>query len=169
MRTFATLSFNQEANDGTNPNVGVFTLTPLERGFGTTIGNAMRRVLISSIPGASVFAVAIDGAWHEFTSLQGVVEDCTAIVLNLKDLVLSIDSSDDNTVSVLSLDVVGPKTVTAADFACPSEVKIINPDLVIAHVAEGGKLKMTVQANKGRGYYTNEANKRTTNFPLGTI
>lgn len=169
MRTFENLTFNQETTEDANPNVGVFTMTPLERGFGTTIGNAMRRVLISSIPGASVFAVTIEGARHEFSSLDGVVEDCTAIILNLKDLVLSIDSADDSTVSVLSLDVEGPKTVTAADFLCPAEVKIINKDLVIAHVAQGGHLKMTVQANKGRGYFSNEANKRLTNFPLGTI
>jgi DNA-directed RNA polymerase subunit alpha len=130
----------------------------------------MRRVLISSIPGSSVFAVSIEGAAHEFTSLKGVVEDVTAIVLNLKGLVIQIDSEDEESVRVLSLDQVGPKTVTAADIVCPSDVKVINPDLVIAHIAEGGSLKMTIQANKGRGFYTNEANKKNNGtFPVGVI
>ncbi len=167
MRPFANLTFEEAQTD--NPDYGKFTLTPLERGFGITIGNAMRRVLLSSIPGASVFAVSIENARHEFTSLDGVEEDVTAIILNLKSLVLKIDSADEDSVRVLSLDQVGPKTVTAGDLVCPSDVKVINPDLPIAHLAEGGHLQMTVQANKGRGYFTNEANKRITNFPIGTI
>ncbi|MCI2069153.1 MAG: DNA-directed RNA polymerase subunit alpha [Bacilli bacterium] len=167
MRPFANLTFEEAQTD--NPDYGKFTLTPLERGFGITIGNAMRRVLLSSIPGASVFAVSIENARHEFTSLDGVEEDVTAIILNLKSLVLKIDSADEDSVRVLSLDQVGPKTVTAGDLVCPSDVEVINPDLPIAHLAEGGHLQMTVQANKGRGYFTNEANKRITNFPIGTI
>jgi DNA-directed RNA polymerase subunit alpha len=167
MRPFASLTFEEIKSE--NPNEAKFVLSPLERGFGTTIGNAMRRVLISSIPGASMFAVEIEGARHEFTALEGIEEDCTAIILNLKELVLKIDSDDDDSARVLSLDVTGPKTVTAADIVCPADVKVINPDLVIAHVAEGGHLKMTIQANNGRGYLTNEMNKTLQNFPIGVI
>jgi DNA-directed RNA polymerase subunit alpha len=168
MKPFANLTFEESKFDQTQ-NYGKFTLTPLERGFGITIGNALRRVLISSIPGASVFAVCIDGARHEFTSLDGIVEDVTAIILNMKGLVLEIDSEDEESVRVLTIDQVGPKTVTAADIVCPSDVKVINPDLVIAHIAEGGHLKMTIQANKGRGYYTNEVNKHNTTLPVDYI
>jgi DNA-directed RNA polymerase subunit alpha len=168
MKPFANLTFEESKFDQTQ-NYGKFTLTPLERGFGITIGNALRRVLISSIPGASVFAVSIEGARHEFTSLDGIVEDVTAIVLNIKSLVIQIDSEDEDSVRVLSIKADGPKTVTAADIVCPSDVKVINPDLVIAHIAEGGHLEMTIQANKGRGYNTNEVNKRITNFPVNTI
>jgi DNA-directed RNA polymerase subunit alpha len=168
MKPFQNLEFEENKFDPSQ-NYGKFVLTPLERGFGITIGNALRRVLISSIPGSSVFAVTIDGARHEFTSLDGVVEDVTAIVLNLKDLVIEIDESDDKAIKVLTLDVTGPKDVTAADFILPSGIKVINSGLVIAHVAEGGHLKMTVQANKGRGYLTNQDNKQLFNFPLGTI
>jgi DNA-directed RNA polymerase subunit alpha len=170
MRPFNNLSL-EEIPTG-DSNYGKFVLTPLERGFGITIGNALRRVLISSIPGASIFAVKIEGAEHEFTALDGVVEDVTAIILNLKDLVIAIDSPRDDDVCVLTIDqdaANGPKTVYAKDIVCPSEVRVINPDLVICHLAQGGKLKMTIQANKGRGYFTSEVNKRETNAPVGTI
>lgn len=168
MRPFANLSFEEIKHDA-EPDFGEFTLSPLERGFGTTIGNAMRRVLISSIPGASMFAVQIEGARHEFTALDGVEEDVTAIILNLKGLVLKIDSEDDDSVRVLSLDVTGPKTVTAGDLVVPSDVEVINKDLVIAHVADGGHFKMTIQANKGRGYLAYEMNKIANNLPIGVI
>lgn len=168
MKPFQNLEF-EETDYNKSQNYGKFTLTPLERGFGVTLGNAMRRVLISSIPGSSIFAVKIDGAMHEFTALDGVVEDVTAIILNLKELVITIDTDVDDSVKVLSLDVEGPRTVTAADLILPSDVTVINPDLVIAHVAEGGSLKMTIQCNKGRGYLTNENNKDLINIPLGTI
>ncbi len=168
MKPFQNLEFVENKIDPSQ-NYGKFVLTPLERGFGVTIGNSLRRVLISSIPGASVFAITVDGAMHEFTSLDGVVEDVTGIILNLKSLVITIDTEVDDSVKVLSLDITGPKTVTAADLILPGDVKVINPDLVIAHVAEGGHLKMTLQCNKGRGYLTNEANKLLTNFPIGTI
>ena len=162
MKPFQNLVFEGNEFDS-EKNYGKFVLAPLERGFGVTIGNALRRVLISSIEGASVFAVTIEGAMHEFTALDGVVEDVTGIVLNLKSLVVTIDTEVDDSVKVLSLDVTGPRTVTAADLNLPGDVRVINPDLVIAHVAEGGHLKMAVQCNKGRGYLTNEANKALSN------
>ena len=168
MKPFQNLVFEGNEFDS-EKNYGKFVLAPLERGFGVTIGNALRRVLISSIEGASVFAGTIEGAMHEFTALDGVVEDVTGIVLNLKSLVVTIDTEVDDSVKVLSLDVTGPRTVTAADLNLPGDVRVINPDLVIAHVAEGGHLKMAVQCNKGRGYLTNEANKALSNFPIGTI
>lgn len=169
MKTFQNIKFEENKCES-NKGYGRFVLAPLERGFGITIGNAMRRVLISSIPGASIFAIEVEGARHEFSSLEGVVEDVTAIVLNLKGLVLKIDSEDEQLVRVMSLDVKGPATVTAGDLDLPSDVEVVNPDLVIAHVAEGGQLKMTLQANKGRGYLTNEQNKQAIeNYSIGVI
>lgn len=148
---------------------GKFVMEPLERGFGITLGNALRRVLLSSLPGASVYAIQVDGARHEFSALDGVEEDVTTIILNIKDLVLKITSEDDDTPKLLTIDVKGPKTVTAADIQLPSDVEVINKDLVIANVAEGGNLKMVLHARKGRGFVTSEGNKRITEFPLGTI
>ena len=115
-------------------NYGKFIIEPLERGFGTTLGNSLRRVLLSSMPGAAVFAVKINGAIHEFSAVDGVLEDVTAIILNIKKLVFELDSDEDVT---MVIDVTGPATVTGADIQCPSEVKMISNDLVIAHVAEG--------------------------------
>ena len=123
---------------------GKFVMEPLERGFGITLGNALRRVLLSSLPGASVYAIQVDGARHEFSALDGVEEDVTTIILNIKDLVLKITSEDDDTPKLLTIDVKGPKTVTAADIQLPSDVEVINKDLVIANVAEGGSLKMVL-------------------------
>ena len=105
-------------------------IEPLEKGFGTTLGNALRRVLLSSIPGASVYAIEVEGARHEFSSLDGVREDVTAIVLNLKDLILKIDD-EDNVKKELKISVKGPKVVTAADIVCPGDVEIINKDLYL--------------------------------------
>ncbi len=139
-------------------NYGKFVIEPLERGFGLTIGNSLRRILLASLPGASVFALEIEGAKHEFSALSGIEEDVTAIILNLKDLVLRIDD-DENEVKVLKLNVKGPKTVLAKDLELPHQVSVINPDLVIAHVAEGGSLNMTVYACNGRGYVTSDMNK----------
>ncbi|HAK05169.1 MAG TPA: DNA-directed RNA polymerase subunit alpha [Firmicutes bacterium] len=150
-------------------NYGRFVLEPLERGFGLTLGNSLRRVLLSSLPGASVYAVEIEGARHEFTALDGVIEDVTTIILNLKDLVIKIDEDGTET-KTLELDVTGPKTITAADFTLPYGVTIINPELAIAKVTETGHLKMRVLARNGRGYVTSEGNKsdrRTTK--LGVI
>lgn len=139
-------------------NYGKFSIKPLERGYGLTIGNSLRRILLASLPGASVYQVEIEGAKHEFSALEGIEEDVTAIILNLKDLVLKIDDSDNST-KVLTISVKGPKVVTAADFKLPALVSVVNPELVIANVAEGGSLNMSVYARNGRGYVTSDANK----------
>ncbi len=160
--------FTKKLFDSTH-DYGRFVLAPLERGFGLTLGNALRRVLLSSLPGASVFAVEIDGARHEFSALEGIVEDVTAIILNLKSLVLKIDEEGIDT-KILELDVTGPKTVTAADLQLPYGVSIINPNLVLATAVEGGRLKMRVHTRNGRGYVTSEGNKANRyTKKLGTI
>ncbi len=150
-------------------NYGKFVIEPLERGFGQTIGNALRRVLLSSLPGAAVFSIKVDGIYHEFTSIPGVVEDVTAIILNIKTLILDIDNDE---VYTLRISKKGPGEVTAADIQCPEGVTVLNPDLHICTMEEGGVLEMELQANKGRGYYSADANKQmyqTPNQPLGTI
>ncbi len=138
-------------------NYGKFVLSPLERGFGTTIGNAIRRTLLSSMPGGAVYSIKIDGVYHEFTAIPGVIEDVTAIILNIKELILDIEDDDSYT---LRINAVGPCTVTAGDIACPTEVKVLNPDLVICNIAEGGNLEMELRACKGRGYLSSDENKR---------
>ena len=149
-------------------NSGRFVMEPLERGFGITLGNALRRVLLSSLPGASVYAVKIEGARHEFSALDGVEEDVTTIILNLKDLVLKIDSEDETVAKKIVVDAKGPCTVLAGDLDLPDGVEVINPDLELAHVAEGGELNMTIYARNGRGYVTAEGNKTSTQH-IGTI
>ena len=126
-------------------NYGKFIIEPLERGFGTTLGNSLRRVLLSSMPGAAVFAVKINGAIHEFSAVDGVLEDVTMVI-----------------------DVTGPATVTGADIQCPSEVKMISNDLVIAHVAEGQHFYMEMYAHKDRGYMSADQNKKYVNT-IGVI
>lgn len=143
--------------DGTE-NYGRFVIEPLERGFGLTVGNALRRVLLSSLPGASVFAIEVEGARHEFSALEGVEEDVTMIVLNLKDLILKIDDLD-NENRRLEIDVKGPAVVTGKDIKVPTGIKVVNPDVEIAHVVEGGHLHMVLYARKGRGYVASEMNK----------
>lgn len=135
-----------------------FVVKPLERGFGITVGNALRRVLLSALPGASVVAVQIEGAPHEFTALKGIKPDVTGIILNLKDLVLKID---ENTTELkrIEVDAKGPKVLTAGDLPLPSMVEVINPDLEIATINEGAELHMTIFVGNGRGYVTSEQNK----------
>ena len=133
-------------------------IEPLEKGFGTTLGNALRRVLLSSIPGASMYAIEVEGARHEFSALEGIREDVTSIVLNLKGLILKIND-DDNVKKELKISVKGPKVVTAADIICPGDVEVVNKDLYIATVSAGGTLNMTIYAKNGRGYVTAENNK----------
>jgi DNA-directed RNA polymerase subunit alpha len=135
---------------------GKFVIEPLERGFGTTIGNALRRVLLSSLPGAAVYSIKIDGVYHEFTSIPGVEEDVTTIVLNIKDLIMTISDDDAYT---LRISAKGPKVVTAADIECPTNVEILNKDLVIATLETGGVLDMELKARNGRGYFSADANK----------
>ena len=154
---FERFGITQADYDGTE-NYGRFVIEPLERGFGLTVGNALRRVLLSSLPGASLYAVEVEGARHEFTALPGVEEDVTTIILNLKDLVLSIDEAEEGN-KRLEINVEGPKVVTAADIVCPGGVRVVNPDLVIANVVEGGSLHMVLHARNGRGYVTGEQNK----------
>ena len=148
---------------------GKFVFEPLERGFGTTIGNALRRVLLSSLPGAAVFSIKVDGVYHEFTSIPGIVEDVTAIILNIKTLVMSIQ---DDEIYTLRISKQGPGAVTGADIICPEGVEVISKDLHICTLEEGGMLEMELQARIGRGYvsaYTNKQLYQTPNQPLGII
>ncbi|KYD15407.1 DNA-directed RNA polymerase subunit alpha [Geobacillus sp. 44B] len=144
---------------------GKFVVEPLERGYGTTLGNSLRRILLSSLPGAAVTSVQIDGVLHEFSTIDGVVEDVTAIILNIKKLALKIYSDEEKT---LEIDVQGEGIVTAADITHDSDVEILNPDLHIATLAEGGRLRMRMTAKRGRGYVPAEANKRE-DQPIGVI
>lgn len=158
------------ARENDSKTFGEFVIEPLEYGFALTIGNALRRVLLSSLPGASVYGVTLAyhnpedakddfrPVLHEFTAMPGIEEDVTMIILNLKDLILKIDGNDDTT-KKLELEAHGPCTVYAKDIQAPSDVDIINGDLEIAHIAEGGVLKMTIYAQNGRGYVTCDENK----------
>ena len=135
-------------------NYGKFVLSPLERGFGTTIGNALRRVLLSSLPGAAVFSIKVDGVYHEFTSIPGVREDVSMIILQLKQLVMKIE--DDT----LQISAKGPCTITAGDIICPAQVEVINKDLEIAHLEKDVTLEMELKAKNGRGYISADLNKQ---------
>jgi len=130
---------------------------PLERGYGLTLGNALRRVLLSSLPGTSVYAIEVEGAVHEFTALPGIEEDLTQIILNLKDLVLKSDTISDESYEV-SINK-GEGEFKAGDLELPTGLEIVNPELVIAHIAEGGHLNMTLYIKNGRGYATSAENK----------
>ena len=165
---FERFSVTEADYDG-NENYGRFVIEPLERGFGLTLGNALRRVLLSSLPGASIYAVEVEGARHEFTALEGVEEDVTTIILNLKDLVLRIDPDGDE-FRRLTIDVKGPAVVTGKDIVCPTGVEVVNPDLVIANLTEKGHLKMVLHARNGRGFVTGEQNKILhDSLPVGVI
>ena len=137
-------------------NYGKFVIEPLERGFGTTIGNALRRVLLSSLPGAAVYSIKIDGVYHEFATIPGVSEDVTMIILNIKNLVMKID---DDEVYTLRISAKGPTVVTAGDIICPAGVEILNKDLVIATIETGASLDMEMRAKNGRGYVSADENK----------
>jgi DNA-directed RNA polymerase subunit alpha len=156
-RPFEKPRFSKKLFDSTH-NYGRFVIEPLERGFGLTVGNALRRVLLSSLPGASVYAIELEGARHEFSALEGVVEDVTQIILNLKNLVL-INDAEGTESKTLELDIKGEKTVTAGDLILPGGVSVVNPDLVIAHVTSSGHLKGRFYIRNGRGYVTSEGNK----------
>ena len=138
-------------------NYGKFVISPLERGFGTTLGNALRRTMLSSLPGGAVYSIKIDGVFHEFSSIKGVREDVTMIILNIKQLI--IDIADDSTYT-LRISAKGPCTVTAGDIICPAGVEILNKDLVIANLEEGGVLDMELLAKIGRGYVSADENKQ---------
>lgn len=138
-------------------NYGKFVLSPLERGFGTTIGNALRRVLLSSLPGAAVFSIKIDGVYHEFTTIPGIREDVSMIILQLKQLVMTIEDDD---VYDLQISAKGPCTITAGDIICPAQVEILNKDLEIAHLEKDVTLEMELKAKNGRGYVSADINKQ---------
>ena len=137
---------------------GKFEIGPLEKGFGTTLGNALRRVMLSSLPGDAITSVKIDGVAHEFQKMDGVIEDVTAIVLNLKSIVIKNHSDDYS--KILRLSAVGPKVVTAGDIEADADIEILNPDQVIANIAEGGSLNMEMTIGTGRGYTKAEENKK---------
>jgi len=144
---------------------GKFVVEPLERGFGTTLGNSMRRVLLSSLPGAAVTTVRIDGVLHEFSTIEGVKEDVTEIILNVKYLCMKLHV---NEVKTLVIDAEGPCEVTAADIKPDADVDIINPELHIATLDDGAKLHMEMTAQMGRGYAPVDANKNP-DMPIGVI
>src|ERR1700758_4151709 len=137
-----------EAIDEEEDNRQRFAVGPLEPGFGYTLGNSLRRTLLSSIPGAAVTQVRFDDALHEFTTIPGVKEDVTDIILNLKDLVLQVDSDDPVT---LRLDTRGPATVTAVQIQTPAEVTILNGDLHVATLNDKGRLAVDITVERGRG------------------
>jgi DNA-directed RNA polymerase subunit alpha len=132
---------------------GRFIIEPLERGLGHTLGNSMRRILLSSIPGAAITAIRIEGVVHEFATIEGVKEDIMDIILNLKGVILHVQSEG---AFSLFLDVQGPKTVTAKDIEAPAEVEVVNPELKICTLNKKAKLKMEMTAQKGRGYVSSE-------------
>ncbi|MBR1386594.1 MAG: DNA-directed RNA polymerase subunit alpha [Bacilli bacterium] len=136
---------------------GKFEIEPLERGFGTTLGNALRRVMLSSLPGSALSSVKIEGVLHEFQTIEGVVEDVTTIILNLKQVVIKNHSNEIKTVRINKTEE-GP--VTAGDIEHDADIEIINPDLVIANVAKDGKLIMEMTVSNGRGYVRSEENKK---------
>ena len=140
-----------------NKNYGKFELEPLERGFGTTLGNALRRIMLSSMPGSAIVAVKIDGVMHEFQTMEGIVEDVTTIVLNLKNVVVKNNTKEEVILKLYS-DKEG--VVTAGDIEENADVEIINKDQVIATIAKGGKLDMELIVANGRGYVPSNENKK---------
>jgi DNA-directed RNA polymerase subunit alpha len=135
-----------------------FAIGPLEPGFGHTLGNSLRRTLLSSIPGAAVTSVRFDDALHEFSTIAGMTEDVTDVILNLKDLVLTSVSDEPVTVR---LDVQGPAEVSAADLTVPSEVEVLNPELHVATLNERARLALDLTVERGRGYVSADRNKRS--------
>ena len=148
--------------DGT---YGKFVMEPLERGYATTLGNSMRRVLLSILPGVAITSVKIDGVLHEFSTIPGVKEDVTEIVLNLKGLIAKLHS---DTEKKIYIEAEGPCVVTAASIKADSEVEILNPDMYIATLDEGAKLNMEMTLDKGNGYVPAEKNKSAQNV-IGVI
>lgn len=166
------VSFEDIENETT---YGNFVITPLERGYGVTLGNALRRVLLSSMPGVAIVAMDIEGVQHEYMALQGIIEDVTEIILNLKDVVLSIDDEelfkvtqqDSNIIYELTVVAEGPGVVKAGDLSHDSMVQIVNPDKVIATLEKGGKFKARFYARRGVGYVNAEENKVFTRDKTG--
>lgn len=148
-----------------NGHYGKFVVEPLERGYGTTLGNCMRRILLSSLPGTAITSVKIDGILHEFSTIPGVKEDVTEIILNLKRLAVRING-DENKRAIIN--AVGPKEVTAADIIVDADTEIFNPDLHIATLADNATLVMEMNLTSGRGYVPAEQNKKE-NTPIAEI
>lgn len=146
--------------------VGRFVVEPLERGFGTTLGNSMRRVLLSSLPGYAITSVKIDGVQHEFSTISHVKEDVTEIVLNLKNVILKIHDEEPKT---LYINAQGEGEITAGDIQCDSSVEILNPELHLAYLDEGAQVNMELTADNGRGYVPCDRNKQIMDLPIGTI
>ncbi len=144
---------------------GKFVVEPLERGYGTTLGNSLRRVLLSSLPGAAVSSIKIQGVLHEFSTVPGVLEDVPEIILNIKDIAAKIHTDEPVT---LLIDVEGPQVLTAGDIVTGLDVEIVNKDLYIATINEDGRLYMELELEKGRGYVVAEKNKKE-GQPVGVI
>ena len=146
---------------------GKFEIEPLERGFGTTIGNALRRVMLSSLPGSAISSVKIDGVSHEFETIDGVIEDVALIVLNLKGVVIKNHSSEKK---IIRINKSEEGVITAGDIEHDADIEIMNPDKVIATLAKGGKLSMEMTVSNGRGYVPSDENKKLLdNKKVGTI
>ncbi|QUG43477.1 DNA-directed RNA polymerase subunit alpha [Psychrobacillus sp. INOP01] len=152
-----------EINESTK--FGKFVVEPLERGYGNTLGNSLRRILLSSLPGAAVTSIQIDGVLHEFSTIEGVVEDVASIIMNVKKLALKIYSDEEK---VIEIDVKGEGTITAADITHDSDVEILNPELYIATIGKNGHFRMRMYAGRGRGYTPAVQNKRE-DLPIGVI
>ena len=148
-----------------NKDYGKFVIEPLERGYGTTLGNSLRRVLLSSLPGAAVTSIKIDGVLHEFDTVPGVREDVMQIILNIKGLAVKSYVEDEKTIE---LDVQGPAEVTAGDILTDSDIEIVNPDHYLFTIGEGSSFKATLTVNSGRGYVPADQNKKD-DAPVGTL
>ncbi|HEW7702608.1 TPA: DNA-directed RNA polymerase subunit alpha [Streptococcus pneumoniae] len=148
-----------------NKDYGKFVIEPLERGYGTTLGNSLRRVLLASLPGAAVTSINIDGVLHEFDTVPGVREDVMQIILNIKGIAVKSCVEDEK---IIELDVEGPAEVTAGDILTDSDIEIVNPDHYLFTIGEGSSLKATMTVNSGRGYVPADENKKD-NAPVGTL
>ena len=146
-------------------NYGKFVVEPLERGYGTTLGNSLRRILLSSLPGAAVSSIQIDGVLHEFSTIDGVLEDVTQIILNIKKLALKMNTDEDKNIEI---DVNGPAKVTAADIVADPDVEVLNPEQYICTVADGGHFHVRMTVKKGRGYVAADQNK-SDDMPIGVL
>lgn len=155
-----------EMIDSEDLTYGKFVFEPLERGFGTTVGNSLRRVLLSSLPGYAITSVKIDGVQHEFSQIEGVKEDVTEIVLNLKNVILKLHSDGPKTVYI---EAIGEKEVTAGDIKGDSDIEILNPDMHIASLSKDAKLSMELVVDSGRGYVSAEQNKQDMTPVIGVI
>ena len=148
-----------------NKDYGVFVVEPLERGYGTTLGNSLRRVLLASLPGAAVTSINIEGVLHEFDTVPGVREDVMQIILNVKGIALKSYVQDEK---IIELDVEGPAEITAGDILTDSDIEIVNPDHYLFTIGEGASLKATLTVNSGRGYVPADQNKKD-DAPVGTL